>query len=295
MQPAEQSDPASAPAAPPPHFFAVSVAKLAVMSVATAGVYELYWFYQHWQRVRARTGESLSPALRALFNIVFAFPLFRRIGEDAPEKERSVPALLLATVFVAVGMASLLPLPEPWTFIGLLAIFPLLEVQSQANRANRLRTPSALPNARLTSTNLLGLAACAALWTVGITNLVQTRRDPGSAFNLAEVADDARQGLPRVVSAGVKLIEVNTAPRKLSYSYLVADDAAPRFKEDPYRREAGRTLVQQACAGGASRRMLDADVTLEHTYRSRSNEALMALSITRASCGSAAQPASTQV
>jgi hypothetical protein len=279
-------NPPPLPPAPPPYFFAVSVAKFAVMSVATAGLYQLYWFYKHWQVIRARTGERLSPVLRALFNVFFVYPLFRRVAEETPPGQ--VSPLLLAIVFIAVGVASLLPLSEPWSFVGLFSVLPLLEVQSQANLANLRRTPEAPRNSSLTWTNLVGLAACAALWTLVIGGLVESRRDPGSPVSLKVLALNTQMGLPRSVETGVELVRVTDEPRQLTYSYRAADGAAERLRTGQVRDETRRARVAEACRQQELRRLLDAAVTLRHVYRTRSGDLLLTFAVTRADCGTQA-------
>ena len=46
-------------------FFATSQAKLAIMSIATLGIYDIWWFYKNWLAVRARTGRKIRPGWRA--------------------------------------------------------------------------------------------------------------------------------------------------------------------------------------------------------------------------------------
>ena len=50
--PLDEAHTENLPALPP--FFAVPLWKLALMSFFTFGIYELYWFYRNWQRVRVR-------------------------------------------------------------------------------------------------------------------------------------------------------------------------------------------------------------------------------------------------
>src|SRR5258706_14536226 len=47
--------------------FAVSVGKFAVMSLCTFGFYEVYWAYKHWDAMRKREQERLSPFWPATF------------------------------------------------------------------------------------------------------------------------------------------------------------------------------------------------------------------------------------
>ncbi len=53
--------------------FAVSVGKFAVMSLCTFGFYELYWAYKHWDAMRRREQERLSPFWRAFFAPLWGF------------------------------------------------------------------------------------------------------------------------------------------------------------------------------------------------------------------------------
>src|SRR5262245_22041834 len=66
----------SSPAPSGPAWFAVGTAKLVVMSVATLGLYQIYWFYQQWKRVRDG-GEDVWPLPRAIFGVLFSYPLFK--------------------------------------------------------------------------------------------------------------------------------------------------------------------------------------------------------------------------
>jgi hypothetical protein len=54
------------PRAEPP-FFVVSTRKLVIMCLCTMGLYELYWFYSQWRRIKNRERTDISPpALVAL-------------------------------------------------------------------------------------------------------------------------------------------------------------------------------------------------------------------------------------
>ena len=271
-----------------PHFFAVSVFKLLVLNLATLGFYQLYWFYQHWRTIRARTGERLSPLLRTLFGPFFVFPLARRIAAEGPPGQ--VSPLLLAMVFISFGVLPALPLPEPWSLIALLNILPLLEIQSQANLVNAAKTPSASPNARFTWPNVVGVAAGAALWTVTIAAVVQARYDAGAPLNLLAKAARTREGLPQTEERGVTLIDVTPSPRQLAYEYEVSDEAVARIRSGPRPEQLRRDHTRAACTRPDLRRMIDAGVTFTHTWRSRAKQdTLLTVSVSAANCRSAIQ------
>jgi len=50
-----------------PIFSPVSKTKLAVMSICTLGMYDLYWFYKNWGLVKDRNNLEIKPFWRAFF------------------------------------------------------------------------------------------------------------------------------------------------------------------------------------------------------------------------------------
>lgn len=119
-------------------YFPVAIHKLIVMSVCTLGVYQLYWAYQHWKRIKLTTGEKLSPFWRALFGGLWSFSMFRRIKRSSEENAFTPwwQPDLLAILYLAVA-GPLWRLPGPWWLAGYLAFLPLVPPQLAANRVNR--------------------------------------------------------------------------------------------------------------------------------------------------------------
>ncbi|HSA90506.1 MAG TPA: hypothetical protein VLF42_11465 [Burkholderiales bacterium] len=149
----------AAASAPEPVFFAVSGLKLALMSVVTLGLYEVYWFYKNWKCVQRNSGDRVNAPLRAIFYPVISYPLFKRIRSHAQGSgvQADFPAGALAgAVFV---LTLLWRLPDPWWLAGFLGVVALLPVQAAANAINRKQAPAADPNTRFTGWNILGLVA----------------------------------------------------------------------------------------------------------------------------------------
>jgi hypothetical protein len=164
---------------PPPAFFAVSRAKLIVLSVASLGVYEAYWFYKHWQRQRERTEEDLSPVWRTVFAVFFAYDLFTRLRDQA-EQRRVGPAYPAGWMAAAYVVPSLLfRLPDPWWLLTLLSMIPLVLVQGTANAINAVLTPEADTNARFSGANAVVLALGVVLWLLLLVGfLMQAAGEP---------------------------------------------------------------------------------------------------------------------
>jgi hypothetical protein len=142
-------------------FFAVSLLKLAVMSMATLGFYELFWFYRNWVLIKRRERSDILPFWRAFFTLFFCYQCFHKIQDHAIERKlvtfHAVGWLAAAWIILSLTWR----LPEPYFWLGLLRVIPLMPVQALANRIRRAETPEAPGNSRFTIWNLsyLGVVA----------------------------------------------------------------------------------------------------------------------------------------
>lgn len=69
-------------ASQPAVYFPVSTRKFIVMSVATGGLYELYWSYRNWDYIKRRDGLKIMPFWRAWFTLFFHYDLLKRMKGD---------------------------------------------------------------------------------------------------------------------------------------------------------------------------------------------------------------------
>jgi len=138
-------------------FFSVSVRKLAVMYLATLGLYLSYWYYQQWVAVRNFNRLYISPAARTVVAPVFTFGLVKRILDAsgfAPAASLGLSALL-GTFLLLTTLAG--QLPSPYMPIAALALFPALALQRFANRANLAVDPEHQLNAKFSRLNWIAI------------------------------------------------------------------------------------------------------------------------------------------
>jgi hypothetical protein len=136
-----------------PPFFAVSLLKLTVLSLVTIGIYELYWFYRHWMRIRERGEPNIMPFWRAFFAVIYCYPCFARI-KLAGVRSRigaAPPFGLLAICYILAKLSW--KLSGPFLLISLLAVVFLLPIQSYVNRINAADSPEHDPNSRFSRWN----------------------------------------------------------------------------------------------------------------------------------------------
>jgi len=131
-------EPASAPSAPSTHYplFPVATHKFVVLSLCTFSLYELYWCFKNWQRIKEPSGEQLSPFWRAFFAPLWGFSLFRRIHQYADARHLSAhwsPGIL-GTFYLV--LSATWRLPDPWWLISLASFVPFISVVQTAGEIN---------------------------------------------------------------------------------------------------------------------------------------------------------------
>jgi hypothetical protein len=136
--------------------------RLARLSLATFGIYELFWFFRNWRWLKARSGLDVSPLRRSLLAPFFAYGLFDRVFALAYERGCTVfrfPGLLAGAYLVlGFGCRSW----DPFSLASAAAVLPLLPVAKSANDYWRLERPEAAP-ARFSRGDLALLAVAAPL------------------------------------------------------------------------------------------------------------------------------------
>ena len=138
-------------------FFPVSAGKFVAMSVLTFGIYDLYWSYRNWHRIKARSREDLSPFWRAFFAPLFAFALFERVHEAADRKKLGVgwSAGLLGVLYFLLH--ALWRLPDPWWTISLLGFAPVLPVVRTIEELHASEPSTEGVNSRYTGANIAAM------------------------------------------------------------------------------------------------------------------------------------------
>ncbi len=141
----------------PAVFFAVSPLKLVVMSIATLGIYELFWFFANWQRMKRRGQRNISPFWRTFFACFTCYSLFRSVKEAAVSAnvKTSISPGVLAVGWVITTF--MWRLPDPAWLIAYGAVFFLVPVQKVVNDVNHALYPDHDPNTRFTGWNIAGI------------------------------------------------------------------------------------------------------------------------------------------
>jgi len=111
-------------------YYAVSTPKLVVLSMATFGLYDVYWFYKNWVEIKRRERANIIPWARALFSVFYAYSCFDRVRKSAANTGVDVPAWLKWNGIGYLACQALVNLPDSYWMLSLGAVLFLV----QANR-----------------------------------------------------------------------------------------------------------------------------------------------------------------
>ncbi len=122
----------------------VSLKKFLILTVATLGTYQIYWFYKNWQWVLTARNEQMWPAVRSFFSGIMNFALFPRIADESQSKGYGwYPALALPLAFLFFAgnildraIARVDSMPDWAALVSLAGMFISLPVAMQVKRIN---------------------------------------------------------------------------------------------------------------------------------------------------------------
>jgi hypothetical protein len=99
----------------------ITVNQFILLSLATFGLYDLWWTYKAWRFFQQKEGLDIQPAMRAVLAIIYLIPLFNKIQrfagtKDYPERYFSI------LLFLGILLVNLLSyLPTPFSLLSLLS------------------------------------------------------------------------------------------------------------------------------------------------------------------------------
>ena len=147
-------------------FVAPHPAKLLLMSVASLGLYQMYWLYENWRAMDQAKYKHVIPWLRTLFYPLFTYSNFQWIETRAAEDGigAALKPGILFLLFFGLTFISL----DPWDLSSLLNCLPLLYVNSLIIQSRKKTDPTYRPETEFKSADYsvitLGIVLYLSLW-----------------------------------------------------------------------------------------------------------------------------------
>lgn len=163
-------------------FFVTSIRKMAILYIATLGMYVLYWGYKQWDSQRHSMPKRIMPVWRSIFIVFFMHSLARRIGErlqaqGQPLGKPSGAATLFVVLVVLGGvLGSVTSRNEVPVLIDVLVLFlqlasllPMLSIQRQANLASQ--DPQGRGNSEMSASNIVFIVLGSIIWAIYLLSI----------------------------------------------------------------------------------------------------------------------------
>ncbi|WP_419810271.1 hypothetical protein [Bacterioplanoides sp.] len=138
-------------------FFQIGTEKLIELSLASFGLYGLYWNYQNWLQIERQNG-NVNPLLRTVLSLFFQYDLFRRVYQQS-EQDGEKPRWSPARVYLLYVLFNLIPVwllltDHPWGgLVFMLTLLPNLLVNQTINLIHDKRLRFFAQNTDLSGTD----------------------------------------------------------------------------------------------------------------------------------------------
>ncbi|MBO3275725.1 MFS transporter permease [Pseudomonas schmalbachii] len=157
-------------------FFVTSLSKMALLYLATFGLYGVFWFYKQWDLQRAAMlPKRIVPAARGLFYVFFTHSLCARINQSL--EQNGHPAWnhrgdAWQVVILTILSNGLSEVADRYTGLSLYSfasllfllspLYPMLSIQRQVNLASG--DPQGERNSGMSGLNMLFIVLGIVLW-----------------------------------------------------------------------------------------------------------------------------------
>lgn len=155
-----------------------TVDQFIILSVATLGLYNIWWMYKAWKFFEQKDRLRIMPAARAIFSIFFLHSLFERILRFARSRgyEKSYSSTGLFIVFVILSICN--RLPGLYSIIAIFSFLVFFQPIDAFNSGIEASTQYALKIRSGFSTRQIVLIICGVMiWILMLLGLFYTDPD----------------------------------------------------------------------------------------------------------------------
>lgn len=191
-----------------PFPYVISIPKLIVLSIATFGIYDIYWFYKQWKSFKIERDLKVTPWARALFAGIMSYSLFKEVSKAVRSVDKTRNGLEAGGLAIAYFiLVSLWKLPEPYWWLSMLSVLPLIPVQNAINLYWQKKH-----NSKIVSSNF---GAWNYIWSIigGIIILLALYGSSDSSLDTVSTSSQQEYDQEEVVSSVVNIFcpSTNTA------------------------------------------------------------------------------------
>lgn len=267
-------------------WFVVGTTKFAVMSLATFGLYQYYWFFMQWQKVQLVHREDVWPAARTVFAPLFCYPLFERMIVAAWERgvTTRANAALMAAVYFVLSFAY--KLPDPYWLMSLGTVLPLLVAQSVVNALpDVLALPREQRNETFSGMNKAGIVAGTIFLSLVVLAVVLPEDVLDSSRTPAEMVEATNLDLPKETEPGLVLERVYLSEGAFTFRYRLTEVEPGTADVDAMYAALRPVFIESDCSDtGERKQLLDMGMVLSHVFHASNGEHLTTVDVSARDC-----------
>ncbi|MBI2444501.1 MAG: zinc-ribbon domain-containing protein [Candidatus Magasanikbacteria bacterium] len=296
-------------------YFSISLLRLAVLSVLTLGIYDVYWFYKNWDAIKKQEGKKISPLARAIFAVFYCHDLFKRVALSAKNHGyvKKISYSFWATTYIILIIAgtamgqvardnpdfkslasdypSLVIYFSVFQFIIILSSFiPLLPIQKVINFNNdsiaqiHQRKKFSIGEAILIVLGIVFfgsiiLSTYSSLARFNTNNIVQVHSKK-DFINKSVASVKTNLNLPYRVDEATTLVNITAESNAIRYHYVISGIDTSDFS-NAYLKDYLRPTV---CQNKDIKNILDQDINIEHSYFVEDTRENYFISFAKADC-----------
>lgn len=288
-------------------YFAISPKRLALFSILTLGIYEIYWFYKNWDAIKKAENLKISPLGRAIFTVFYCNSLFKKVLESAKSHnyQNSYSPGWLATAYILLlvignGLSRVessdVGFNLLWLVIAISSFIPLLSIQKAINFNNeKVKGNSDLKSGFSGGEVVLIIIGLAwfllVLWGSFIPaepeysfNSGNSTQTTGTYSKADLISDTVRQikaemVLPNQLDEVTKLVDISAQPDAIRYHHTLSDVDTSSLSNTYLKN----FLISDICGNADTKNLLDEGINMEYSYIVNTGERYF-ITFTKADC-----------
>ena len=153
-------------------YYCLPAIKLAILSLATLGLYSIFWFYENWRIIKIYDKSNIHPFARAIFSVFYGLSLFKKIYHSADIHGVRSIYKPLNHYLLFLALSSIIFLPDPWWLLAGLNVLPFLAIQKVIQINNRKIDPSFRTKKRFSKREIAITITSVALLLFGLIQMI---------------------------------------------------------------------------------------------------------------------------
>lgn len=273
-------------------YFSIPPARLALFSILTLGIYEIFWFYKNWEAIKKAEQQKISPLGRAIFTVFYCNSLFKKVLESAKSQgyQNSYSPGWLATAYILLllignGLSRVesfnVALNLVWLVVAISSFIPLLSIQKAINfnnekikgDANLKRGFSGGEVALIIIGLIIFLLVLAGSFMPSEPDNSSNTYNSNSAqqtntYSKTDIINEtvrqvkASMTLPNQVDEATKLVDITAEPTGIRYHYIISGIDTSNLSNSYLKNYLGSSI----CENSDTKNLLNQGINMEYSY-----------------------------